>query len=166
MPRGYKRSYSGYKKRKLNVDKKLLLNSGVLTGGTQSNISLFTASEAVILKGLRVNGAVQSGGPQGGTANSPSNVRWALLVVREGYTPNAINQGSSGDFYIPEQDVWVWGVGYTIATATPANGIYEYKFDIAPRTSRKMQEGDQLYLSIVSELTGEANINTQVFVCQ
>ena len=87
-----------------------------------------------------------------------------INAVKEGYVPNAINTGSSGDFYIPEQDVWAWGVGKATQSA---NGIgWAYDFDIAPKTSRKMEEGDRLYMAIVSDAACNALINTQVFVYQ
>ena len=156
-----KRSYSKAYPKARHVDKKLLLSSGNLTAATQFNTVLFTPSVACTLKGLRVNGSVNETTT---TDVIPANISWAILCVKEGYVPNAINTVSSGDFYIPEQDVCAWGVGKATQSA---NGIgWAYDFDIAPKTSRKMEEGDRLYMAIVSDAACNALINTQVFVYQ
>ena len=157
-----KRSYSKAYPKARHVDKKLLLSSGALTINTQANTVLFTPTVACTLKGLRVNGAVEGVSGGGGGA---VNISWAVLVVKEGYVPNSINTGSSGDFYIPEQDVWAWGVGKASQDATVSD-TWIYQFDISPKTSRKMEEGDRLYMSIIATDNANATINTQVFVVQ
>ena len=152
-----KRSYSKAYPKARHVDKKLLLSSGNLTASTQSNVTLYTASVACTLKGLRINGSISDAFD----VNTPANVSWALLVIREGRFPNNINTGSSGDFYVPESEVWSWGVGKAVTTSDP-NWIYE--FDIAPKTSRKLEQGDKLVLSIVSSQDAQAITNTLVSV--
>ena len=87
----------------------------------------------------------------------------ALLVIREGRSPNNLDTGSSGDFYVPESEVWSWGVGKAVTTADPS---WVYEFDIAPKTSRKLEQGDKLVLTIVSSQDAQAITNTQVFVYQ
>ena len=156
-----KRSYSKAYPKARHVDKKLLLSSGNLTASTQFNTVLFTPSVACTLKGLRVNGSVNETTT---TDVIPANISWAILCVKEGYSPNAINTGSSGDFYIPEQDVWAWGVGQASNDGGQNNWIYE--FDISPKTKRKMEEGDSLYFCVVGTTSLNLITNTQVFVSQ
>ena len=155
MPRRYSRK--SYPTKKYSYDKKLQTFSGLLTGGTQTAITLFIAQEAVILKGLRVNGAISDLATAG-----PSLFQWAIVTTREGYTPNTLNI-TNGDLYIPEQDVWCWGTGISSArSATDADWIYE--FDTNPKTSRKLQEGDTLSLLVRSVSNGVASVTAQFFV--
>ena len=162
MPRPYYNKYPKYNyKKSRHVDKKLLVSSGPLAANTQANTILYTAPVACTLKGLRINGSLN-----GTTINANANISWAVLVVREGRIPNSINTGTSGDFYVPEQEVWAWGVGKAATLTTTGDNSWIYEFDIAPGTSRKMEEGDKLYISIVSDDPADALINTQVFAYQ
>ena len=158
-----KRSYSKAYPKARHVDKKLLLRSGALTAATQSNTVLFTPTVASTLSGLRINGSVID---TDGASSAP-NISWAVVVVKEGYAPNNINTGSSGDFYIPEQDVWAWGVGQASTTTGASSSVdWVYQLDISPKTKRKLEEGDNLYLCVVSSTTASMITNTQVFVSQ
>ena len=140
MPRYYKRR--SFAKKKTHWDKKAFIQRGNTTAGTQSNTSLFTAPVAGVVSGLIVDVDLQSN-----TSATISEVAWAILVVKEGYTPNNIN-GGSGDFYIPEQDLWAWGTGLT--SLQSATGLTLYNISASPKTKRKMEEGDQVYLCLLT----------------
>ena len=157
----YKKYYPKpyYNKKSLNWDKILVNNSGALTGNTQSNTLLYTAEEAGVLKGLRVNGAIRDTA----SAAAPS-CYWVITVIKEGYTPNAINTGN-GVLYAPEQDVWAFGTGIaSFETATGDSWIYQ--FDVSPKTRRRIKKGDKLYLSIICTQNASAIITTQAFFGQ
>ena len=80
-------------------------------------------------------------------------------MIKEGYTPNAINTGN-GVLYAPEQDVWAFGTG--IASFETATGdAWIYQFDVSPKTKRRMKKGDKLYLSIVCTQNASAIITTR-----
>ena len=155
-----KRSYSKAYPKARHVDKKLLLRSGTIAANTQVNTLLFSPTVASTLSGLRINGSVVDTD----NAGTVPQVSWAVVVVKEGYVPNNINTGTSGDFYIPEQDVWAWGVGQCSNDGGQNNWIYE--FDIAPKTKRKMEEGDSLYFCVIGTTSLSLITNTQVFVSQ
>ena len=155
-----KRSYGKAYPKARHVDKKLLLRSGAIAANTQVNTLLFSPTVASTLSGLRINGSVIDAD----NAATVPNISWAVVVVKEGYVPNNINTGTSGDFYIPEQDVWAWGVGQASNDGGQNNWIYE--FDISPKTKRKMEEGDSLYFCVVGTTSLNLITNTQVFVSQ
>ena len=75
--------------------------------------------------------------------------RYAVVIVPQGYNPNTISQ-IAGDFYIPEQNVWLWGVGQTSQVAS--TGVYEYAFEDSAKTKRKM-ESEINSISLQSQTT-------------
>ena len=83
-----------------------------MVANTQGQQLLFTAPVAGTLAGIRINGSVT----QAGSAGS-ATFRYAVVIVPQGYNPNTISQ-IAGDFYIPEQNVWLWGVGQTSQVAS------------------------------------------------
>ena len=143
-------------KRKLHWDKKIRTFSGNLSANVQVNTIVYTANEAGLLASLRINGTFSDS-----NATNDSLCGWAIVIAREGYSPNALNL-TNGDFYIPEQDVLCCGVGNSVQQ----NGRWLYEFSATPKTKRKMQEGDNVYLVTMTTQLSTLVANIQLFFGQ
>lgn len=114
-----------------NIDKQIINISRNLTG-TQSNLLMFTATQACTVFGFLFQYTVRF--------LNNATLRWVITVVPEGYTPSAIDSGSN-DFYSPVKEVILFGlVGTDLSTHTFKQ---QHRSDIA----MKLKKGDKIYFS-------------------
>lgn len=103
-------------------------------GGTSSTESIATGT----LQGLRWDIDIQR---ISGTVSQ--RVYWAIVIVREGFNPNALNTGNGANLYTPEQDVLAYG---TTVISPGSQEDSSARFSDQTRTMRKVQQGDRLML--------------------
>lgn len=68
---------------------------------------------------------------------------WALVVVREGDTPNIAGLGPGTTLYKPEQDVMTWDI-MTLASNTSTAGPVTHHQSGSTKTMRRLQGGDKI----------------------
>lgn len=135
---------------------KRLINVSKATVSTQVTSILLTTTNACTISGLRWSLSVgQDGG--GGIAFG----HWAVVVVKEGNTVNAIGTGDAGTFYAPEQNVLTFG-NWLID-----NNVETKIFSGNTKTMRKMQGGDVLLFVVVGVATNTSVVfGTFQFFCK
>ena len=156
----YKKYYPKpyYNKKSLNWDKILVNNSGALTGNTQSNTLLYTAEEAGVLKGLRVNGAIRDTA----TASAPHATGSSRSLRKD----TLLTQSTPAMVYsmLPNKTS-----GHSVLVLPHSKlplVTLDLPIDVSPKTKRRMKKGDKLYLSIICTQNASAIITTQAFFGQ
>ena len=131
-----KRRRTGYTSRARPKDKSLINISHTVTN-SQASTTLFTASHACTITGLRWSlGMAKSAGGH--------NYNWAIVIVREGTSVSTMDTSDGQPAYEPEQNVLAFGAG-----RSEANEIQHW--DSNTKTMRKMQSGDKLrFISLSS----------------
>lgn len=162
----YRRSYRGYRryapKRQTNKYIKNVSGSFNSAGSTTSEV-------ITVFGGTNTNEAIATGTMSGlrwdidiaNTNTGPSRAYWAIVIVREGYNPNALNIGNNSNLYTPEQDVLAYGVATLTGSATESGPSIEM-FSDTTRSMRKVQQGDRLMLLFASSTSSPAVNDTTV----
>lgn len=142
--KGYKLATAQYDKQIKSVLKTAVANSQVQT-------DLYTADRAVTILGIRwtLNFTQDAG-------TGIAYGKWAIVRVREGYTPNALSLADGSTSYSPEQDVLAFG-DWSIDNNT------QTKKQIKETTAkRKMQSGDEIAFIAMGVGTNTTQINGSV----
>jgi hypothetical protein len=92
----------------------------------------------------------------------PAQFGWALVVVKQGNTPQQLNlTGDGAPFYAAEQQVIAWGSGLlTDGSAAPPGTIGAASLvrqEGSTKTQRKLMQGDRLVL-IMQVAGGSTNV--------
>lgn len=125
------------------IDKSLINIAKTLSGTTQAETVLTTATFPCTVTGLRweINGVNDQ--------VADEIVRWAIILVKDGNSANAIGASDGSTFYEPEQNVLAWGVLGTHAASGPMLSVNAG----TTKSMRKLMGGDRI-LFIVK---GDAN---------
>jgi len=119
------------------IDKQLF---GITNISTTANVTqkldVYTATFPGTCRGIRVQGNMSET-----TANTLSEVSWALVKVREGMAASDMNLAAT--IYNPEADVIVSGKGL-------ASTIVDIPIDISTKSMRKLQKADKLMFCIIT----------------
>ena len=150
----YKTKKTFYSK-KGYTSKELINISHALPNNIQVDSTLYTAKEACVLKGMRLQYNCET--------STISNIRWCLLVVKEGRSPNAISTTPLAKMYVPEQEVWAAGAVKTTDLTNNAN-LYGAPVDIHVKTSRKLEQGDKLYFVVISGSSSGSGVGLAQFL--
>ena len=86
---------------------------------------------------------------------------WAIVVVKDGDTPNDIDIGELASLYQPEQHVMAWGTGRLIELNNAA-GPKIIKDEGHTKVMRKMMDGDQLVLLTTTNVAAGTLVNGAV----
>ncbi len=126
------------------IDKKLISILKTSTGTSQVATTLLTTTIPCTITGLRWTLGFNSL-----VATGPINVRWALIVVRDGLSATTVGGTDGGDFYTPEGDVLAFGSHLIGETDTA--GPQVINIDGSTKTMRKMMAGDLFIFTVVSD---------------
>lgn len=125
------------------IDKQLIVINKALALGVQADTNLITATFPCTITGIRWSlGAF-------GNAGGPSQVYWAIVLIKDG---NAISNFATSDaasFYQPEQDVLAFGFGHT-ADIDAGAGNAQSHWEGSTKTMRKLMGGDSLAVVMIS----------------
>ena len=146
------RRYNGRRYRvvrpKRNAERHIRAGSSVIARNTQQTAYTYTATQACVVRSIKLDTGVTTGD----TGNNGAVV-YALVVVREGYNANALSWPAiTSDLYNPTADVLMSGV-------LTDSAVEDHK---ANMVGRKLKAGDRLCL-IYYYLDGDAG-DTQVIV--
>ena len=141
------------------IDKRIIVVKESGIGGGVTEKTLFTASGACTLVGVRWQFYSYGDAGTGGNAH---DLAWMLVIVRDGQSVGTVSVADGQSLYEPEQDVLAWGVTTSGANSMSAQ-LDEDKFDGLCKTMRKLKSGDQLAL-----LLRGTNTDTSAFggACQ
>ena len=134
------------------IDKRIVTVLKATLAATQATTTIVTVVNACTIVGLRVNGNVLQDAGSG-----ISTVMWALVIVRDGTTISTLVTTDGGQLYQPEQNVLAFGHG-------SCNTTNFYRIDAAPKTQRKMMNGDTLVFVAVAEVTNTVELRAAVQV--
>ncbi len=139
-------------KAKGNLNKELVVVSkGTIS--TQVSTTLITATFPCTIVGLRWN---FSAAQDAGTA--AVNLFWAIVVVREGNTANALSKTDAATMYSPEENVMTFGVGQFEPGAGTEKVYNTIKWDDSTKSMRKLQGGDSLQFIVVAAATNTVSL--------
>lgn len=120
---------------KRNVDKQIIAINQTVLAATQQNTLLWLATTQLTIVGLRWNVNFNN------VAAAPNYCQWAIVLVREGNTPNALVGTDAMPVYAPEQNILVWNGRIVPKTADEMAVTH---MDGHTKTMRKLQAGDQI----------------------
>ncbi len=141
------------------VDKLLINVTHQSIDATQQNTVLTTATFPCTVVGLRWDISVAA---SAGTAHA--SYAWAIIILRDGVTVGALSIGDGTTFYAPEQDVLVYGRGFSTDESIQG-GSNRYQGDT--KTMRKLMGGDKLQFISKGEATNTSNIEGCIqFFCK
>ena len=125
------RRYVGRVKR--NAERRIRAGSTTVGSGVQQTAYTFTASQAGVVKSIKLDvGVVASSGGE-----DVGNLAYALVLVREGYNVNNMTYPAlTDDLYNPTNDVLISGV-------LSGGTIEDHKSN---KIGRKMKAGDRIAL--------------------
>ncbi len=129
---------SQFRSVKRPVDKKLIVVNKSPQSTTQLATVLITATFPCTISGLRwsltFNNII---------ATSDTNVRWAIVRVRDGVTVSTTAVSDAGDFYTPEQEVMAFGITH-LGDSDGTVGPMIVNMEGNTKTMRKLMGGDTL----------------------
>ncbi len=129
---------SQFRSAKRPVDKKLIVVNKSPQSTTQLATVLITATFPCTISGLRwsltFNNII---------ATSDTNVRWAIVRVRDGVTVSTTAVSDAGDFYTPEQEVMAFGITH-LGDSDGTVGPMIVNMEGNTKTMRKLMGGDTL----------------------
>ncbi len=128
------------------IDKQIITISQTVPINGETTI-LTILRGATTLTGLRWNFGVASN-----QDISDVQYNWALVIVKDGDTANALNVGNNQQMYTPEQNVMSWGTGILTKTSSSA-GPATHQWEGTTKSMRKMMEGDNLTMVFTSNVT-------------
>ena len=135
--------------RKRPISKHLFVVSQPALSTTQVVVTPFTCTFPTTLVGFRWSFDVSA------SITQNTRIVWALIVVPDGYTANAMDMTNNGDFYTPEKQVIVFGVKRLMdADSGSTGGPSTSNFEGTTKVSRRLQTGDSLQLIMVSTASG------------
>ena len=131
-----------YARRKRNSERIIRSSAASIATTTQSAVFTYTAAKACVAKNIKLDiGATDF---TAGAIACP----YVLVVVREGYNPNAITYPAiTDDLYNPTMDVLISGV-------LTDNGTEDHKSNYI---GRRLQKGDRLCLIVYN--SGGTTVN-------
>lgn len=128
------------------IDKKLISISKT-NSTTQQSTDLITATFPCTITGLRWSFAM----------SGSSVIHWAIVILRDGETLDALGQGDASTLYNPEQNVMAFGVVNALST----DHVHP---EGSTKTMRKLQGGDKIvFVMDCSSATGSVNGCVQLF---
>ena len=121
------------------VDKQLISVSQAIST-TQTDTKLLDITFPATLVGLRwaisFNGILTA---------APTNMSWAIVIVRDGETANTMNRSDGATFYSPEQNCLTFGI-FRIPDTDAGAGPVTIQWSDSTKTMRKMAVGDELHI--------------------
>ena len=124
MPQYKKRKYaSGRAPRP--IDKTLIYLNRTLPSGSQDAATVYTANVPCTLSGFQF------------TPDQSERTYWALVLVEDGYTVSTLNFADLSNWYEPEQNVLMHGLGLSGSTQAVT---------VRSKTQRKLKVGDTLVM--------------------
>ncbi len=142
------------------IDKKLISVLKSSTGTAQVATVLLTTTIPCTITGLR-----WTIGYNNLVATGPINVRWGIIVVRDGLAANTLSGTDGGDFYTPESDMLAFGSHLIGETDTA--GPQVINVEGSTKTMRKMMAGDLLTFIVVSDTAASLQTaGTVQFFCK
>ena len=121
------------------VDKRLITVVQSVTS-TPTDTTLLDIAFPATLVGLRW--ALSYGGI---LTSGVSTIAWAIVIVRDGETVNAMSFSDASDFYTPEQNMLAFGVA-RMPDADAGAGPTSVPWEGTTKTMRKMAVGDELHI--------------------
>ena len=130
---------------KRNAERVVRGGTSVIPGGTQVVAYTYTATEACVVKSIKLDTGV--------TIGDPSGVPYVLVHVREGYNANTITYPAiTTDMYNPTADVLLSGI-------LTDNAVEDHKYNMI---GRKLKSGDRLALIYYSSAAGEVRVQFEI----
>ena len=132
MPRRYNGRYRVVRPKR-NAERHVRAGVSTIGSGTQQTAYTYTASQACVVKSIKLDFGITSGSV--GTTACP----YAVVVVREGFNANNLNYPAlTNDLYNPTMDVLISGV-----LTDPA--VEDHKTNMI---GRKLKAGDRICLIV------------------
>ena len=126
------------------IDKSLVIVNKTAVDGTQVATTLLTATFPCTVTGIRWSmGAIADAG------TAISQVRWAIVLVKDGLSASTMASSDGASLYDPEQNVLAFGYA---ALNDAAQGS-AMPFQGETKTMRKLMGGDKLQFIVASEAT-------------
>lgn len=147
--------------KKGNLDKRVKSIGYANVGGSQQNAILLTATFPCTIVGLRWDlSFMQSAGSGYGSYG------WLIGVNREGLTIDTIATGLIANFYNPEENIIVWGVGMGHLGVNAESNAPTVNTG-STKSMRKLQGGDELFFAIVGAATNTTTVHGAIqFFCK
>ncbi len=157
MSRPLKRARTTFQvAQKRPIDKNLINVSKSLVTSTQAATTLITATFPCTITGIRWNGAINA------TAVGATQIRWAIILVKDGNSPNTMATSDGSTLYEPEQNVLTWGV-VTANDFDGGTGSSIQALDGSTKTMRKLMGGDQIQIIFFANAAATVNMAVQFF---
>jgi len=121
--------------------------TGNIAQGNQAAVTLFTAGKPIKISKMRLQAAIiniNSGGA--GT----QGVMFAIVVVPNGYTANALTVSAAAELYEPTENVMCTGTISGLAFT-----------DVWVPISKRLKQGDTLVAVFANTSTAATNVNIQ-----
>lgn len=118
---------------------------------TQLQTTLFTTTYPATITGLRWQVSASN------IIAADSTVQWAIVKVNQGLSASTMGAADAGTFYLPEQNMLVWGISY-VKGSTSATGPGVVNFQGETKTMRKLQGGDVLAFIVVAGVANSIGI--------
>ena len=140
------------------IDKQLIFSTQTV-GAAQTSTQLLNIAFPATLVGLRWSISYLQI-----LTTGASTFAWAIVIVRDGKTANAITLTDAGTFYAPEQNCLTFGVT-RLSDADLGNGPSTTQFEGNTKSMRKMAAGDELHIlyNAGTAAQGTANAVVQFF---
>ena len=130
---------------KRNAERIVRGGASIIASGTQQIAYTYTATEACVVKSIKLDTGVTTG--------EPSGVPYVLVHVREGYNANTITYPAiTTDMYNPTADVLISGI-------LTDNAVEDHKYNMI---GRKLKSGDRLALIYYSSAAGEVRVQFEL----
>ncbi len=130
------------------IAKSLIIVEDNAVAGAQASTALFVTTFPATMVGLRWSlSATQSLG-----TTAVTQIQWAIVVSRDGNTPNTMSTGDGNGLYSPEADVLAFGCA-CMKTHTAASTPQVVTWNSDTKTMRKLKTGDRLDIIYISEAT-------------
>lgn len=127
---------------------------------SQTSTSLMDVTFPCTVVGIRWDFAFRN------VVASAPDVRWAIIVVRDGNSPNTLGGGDGADLYTPEQDVFAWGYWHA-ADGDAGGGPETVNITGHTKSMRKLMGGDSLMMiAKCSVVNGMSLIGAVQFFCK
>lgn len=132
----------------------MIVKEGI--AAAQVSTQLFVTTFPATMVGLRWSlSCIQSVGTAG------TQMQWAIVISRDGDTPNTMSTGDGNDMYSPESNVLAFGCCVAkqwdgTSASAPVN------FNADTKTMRKLKTGDRLDILFISEAANTWSVHGAV----
>lgn len=121
------------------IDKSLIMVSQTAVSTTQLSTNLITATFPCTITGLRWNLGFHNN-----SAAVQNTIYWAIVIVKDGNSANALAISDGSTFYEPEQNIIAWGSA--LLADTDIGGTTAHNIEGSTKSMRKLMGGDTIQL--------------------